>query len=350
MGNDLLRPGGRYNVRRTARDEYTMSIPMPADDLGMTARECPELGCAPGYFKIKLGTGVVEPGYERCYCPYCGREGEQGDFLTRQQQDYAESVVLSETRAGVERMMKDALGLDSRGRRRMGGGMFSIDMSMKSSPPRPVVMPYEEELRRDVTCPHCTLEHAVFGLAVWCADCGKDIFLAHVAAELDVLRKVLSEVPGRRERLGPRVAARDIENALEDTVSLFEAVMKFIYRRKLTETVGAGEADARLSRHRNAFQNPSRACEIARDELGVELFRPIGRDGQEAVDNTFQKRHAITHNLGVVDRKYLEHGAVTGGLGREVPLTAEEVGKIVDLVGQVLTNLYLGLFTTQPGD
>jgi len=346
MSKDLLRPGGRYNVRRTGHGEYTMSLPMPADELGMTARECPEAGCAPGYFKIKLGTGIIEPGYERCYCPYCGYEGEQGDFLTRQQHEYAESVILSETQAGVERMMKDALGLDSRGRRRMGGDMFSIEMSMKSSPLRPVIMPYEEELRRDVTCPHCTLDHAVFGLAVWCADCGKDIFLTHVAAELDVVRKVLGEVPGRRERLGPRVAARDIENALEDTVSIFEAVMKFTYKRKLAETVGADEAEAKLSGLRNAFQNPARAADIVRDDLGADLFGPIGQDAEEAVANTFQKRHAITHNLGVVDRKCLERGSATGGLGREVPLSPDEVEKTVNLVEKVLTSLYTELFIT----
>lgn len=345
MGKDLLPPGGRYNVRRTASDEYTMSLPMPTDDQGMTARACPEPDCAPGYFKIRFGTGVEDPDYDRCYCPYCGREGVQADFLTRAQQDYAKSVVVHEAAGGIERMMKDALGLDSRGHRRMGGDFLSIDMSIKSSPPRPLVMPYEEELRRDVACPHCALAHAVFGLAVWCADCGKDIFLTHLAAELDVVRKVLGEVAGRRERLGPRVAARDIENALEDTVSVFEAVLKFTYRRKLTATLGAEDAEEKLRRVRNAFQNPERAAEILRDELDVDLFGSIGRESGNAVSKTFQKRHAITHNLGVVDRKYLEHGSATGGLGREVPLAAEEVGKTVDLVGRVLAGIYKGLFS-----
>jgi ribosomal protein S27E len=36
----------------------------------------------------------------------------------------------------------------------------------------------EEELRRDVTCPKCGLEHAVFGLASWCPDCGAIFFLS----------------------------------------------------------------------------------------------------------------------------------------------------------------------------
>ncbi len=40
MKNELLLPGGRYNARRTGRDEYTMSLPMPGDQQGMTAREC----------------------------------------------------------------------------------------------------------------------------------------------------------------------------------------------------------------------------------------------------------------------------------------------------------------------
>ena len=56
MGRDLLRPGGRYNVRRTASDEYTMNLPMPTDEQGMTARACPEPDCTPGYFKIRFGT------------------------------------------------------------------------------------------------------------------------------------------------------------------------------------------------------------------------------------------------------------------------------------------------------
>ncbi len=34
-----------------------------------------------------------------------------------------------------------------------------------------------------------------------------------------------------------------------------------------------------------------------------------------------------------------------GGLGRNVPLTAAEVGKTVDLVEQVLSKLYQSLFT-----
>lgn len=78
--------------------------------------------------------------------------------------------------------------------------------------------PVEEELRRDLRCNACGLDHAVFGLATSCSDCGQDMFLQHVAAEFGVIDKILSDAPDRRQRLGPRVAARDLDNALEDVL------------------------------------------------------------------------------------------------------------------------------------
>jgi hypothetical protein len=46
---------------------------------------------------------------------------------------------------------------------------------------------------------------------------------------------MLGQVETRTKELGRRVGARDIENALEDTVSIFEAVLKFIARRHLSD-------------------------------------------------------------------------------------------------------------------
>jgi hypothetical protein len=120
---------------------------------------------------------------------------------------------------------------DGRGRPRprphetteFGGGFISVELNYKPGSKPPIRYPYEEELRRDVTCSRCALEHAVFGLATWCPNCGADILPTHAALELDVLRTALGGVDQRRERLGARVAARDVENALEDAVSIFEA-------------------------------------------------------------------------------------------------------------------------------
>jgi len=91
-----------------------------------------------------------------------------------------------------------------------------VEMSYKQGSPPHVHRPFEEELRRDLICPPCTLVHAVFGLATWCPDCGQDIFMVHVGKEFEVIRAMLGDVDRRRRELGPRVAARDIENALEE--------------------------------------------------------------------------------------------------------------------------------------
>ena len=128
-------------------------------------------------------------------------------------------------------MFEDALDLDSGSHRRIGSDMFSMEMRLERKHRSPPLPPRDETLRRDVTCPECGLEHAVFGLATWCPDCAADIFLTHVRADLDVVRKMLDDIPSRKERLGGRVMARDTENALEDVVSIFEAVMKHTYQR-----------------------------------------------------------------------------------------------------------------------
>jgi hypothetical protein len=229
--------------------------------------------------------------------------------------------------------------------------MFSINLAYKSGGRPEVSRPVEEELRRDVRCPHCTLEHAVFGLATWCPDCGRDVFEEHLDAEFQVARRILAAVEERRSTLGPRVAARDIENTLEDTVSVFEAVLKFLVRRHL---VAAGratdEVDKLLEKTiRSQFQNPELASRLWLEHLGLSLFDEVPPNVVATVSRTFAKRHPITHNLGVVDRKYLER-VESGELhGREVRVSVAEVEAAIESTATVLTTVYRRLFRESPG-
>lgn len=284
MSGRLFRPGGAHRTRHLGGDRYETSISIPADELGMTARECPGGECVPAYFKVKGGTGIVDPDYDRCFCPYCRHEGEPSDFFSREQVEYARSVVMREASAGVEEMLRRELGLDHRGRRQLAKGFINMSIEMKPGHNPPLRNPREEDLRRDITCPKCSLEHAVYGLATWCADCGGDIFLTHVKAEFEVVHKALEDVPGRRERLGRRVAARDVENALEDIVSIFEGVLKFLLRRTLEEKTGREHAEGAVRKARNGFQNPLRAEELLRELLGLELLAGIAQ-GTSAVSS-----------------------------------------------------------------
>src|SRR5574341_130020 len=336
-----IEEGGPHNIRRTGDDQYQMSVSLPLDEDGMLGRECPSDACSPGYFKVRPGTGVTH-GQTIVYCPYCRREADPSDFHTGEQIRFAQDLAKRQALRSVDRMVRDAFGLGSSSKKRLVNGLVSVDVEYKPGQRPPVRQPAEEELRRDIRCPHCGLEHAVFGLATWCSDCGWDVFLEHIEAEFSVLRKVVDEGPWRKDRLGNRVAARDLENALEDIVSIFEAVLKIITRRHLHSVGKSPEVieDLLCVTVRNTYQNVPSAQTTYQESVGKDLFAAISEEQKSELAAIFEKRHPITHNLGVVDRRYLNR-ARSGELeGREVRVSVSEVRTAIDIALNVLGSAY----------
>lgn len=336
MSSRIFRKGGPNRIKRLRGNQYSMTVSIPKDRDGRMARECPNGECSPGYFKVTPGTGITN-GHVLAFCPYCRHEGEPNDFTTQEQLRYAKDLVLNEAQKGVQSMFQDALGLGPSGKRKMGGGFVSIEMSFKPGTLPPVRRPFEDEVRRDVVCPHCGLDQTVFGLATWCADCGEDIFMTHVAGELAVTRTMLGDVNRREEALGKRVMAKDLENCLEDAVSLFEAAVRAIVRRGLTERgLSTDDVDACFKRLGNAFQNVSRT----RKHL-TELFGFTIEDTPfwTQMGQVFEKRHPIAHNLGVVDRKYLERAQQAEREGREVRITSQEIDVLLKHVEEAVRQI-----------
>lgn len=316
-------------------DQYRMSVDLPKDPDGRTARECPSSDCSLGYFKVKGGTGITD-GQEAAYCPYCRHSAEPRGFATQEQLRYAKDMLLNEARKGVDRMIRDAFGIGSSGKKKLGGDFLSIELSYKPSTRPSVRRPLEEELRRDVICPHCTLDHSVYGLAIWCVDCGKDIFITHVEAELDVVRRMLADVDRRREQLGVRIAAKDLENCLEDTVSIFEAVLRALVRRHLaTQGMPAESIHEVIKKIGNAFQSVGRADQVLREKADLCLADCLSPEEMDKLTRIFEKRHPITHNLGVIDKKYLEKARSAEREGREVSITPEEVTEALVISSKV---------------
>lgn len=352
MTDDLFREGGPHRIRRTGDHEYEMSVSLPPDENGMIGRECSSPECSPAYFKVKPGTGTTGE-QAVAYCPYCRTAAEPSRFHTAAQHDFARRTLENEAVEGVQRMFRDALGLGPTGRKKLSGGMISIEMSLENTPRRHVSRPLEEELQRDVRCPSCGLEHAVFGMAFWCPDCGVDLFLEHVHQELAVTLKILDAIDTRRETLGARVAARDVENALEDAVSLFETVLKIVTRRVLmARGLTSLETDEIFRRQvRTTYQSVASAAQTFETQTGVALFAATDVDRRARLEQVFEKRHPITHNLGVVDRGYLRR-AQSGELeGREIRVTAGEVREAVAIAEATLRSAYARtVATTIPTD
>lgn len=351
MSNSLFQEGGPYKIKKTGADQYAMRIPIPNDSEGRIGRTCPNPGCSPGYFRVKLGTGITE-GQQVAYCPYCRHEGQPSDFSTEEQTRYAKEVMMREAQKGIEGMIKDAFGIGPSGKKSLGGGLLSMELSYKPSSPSYVHPPHEDELQRAVICPYCGLNHAVFGLAVWCPDCGHDIFMIHVEAEYEVVKTMLRDVDRRRTELGARIGVRDLENCLEDVVSIYEVVLKVLLVRTLRRR-GKGEEEIQdiiKRRVRNGFQNVNRSAEIIEKELGISLFDFADDAMRKELSCSFEKRHPITHNLGVVDRKYIEKALSVEREGCEISITSTELRATIDIALRVLRGLHARLFSQDIGN
>lgn len=341
MSKSIFREGGALNIRRVSGDTYRAHVTLPPDADGLLARSCSEAQCAPGFFKVKPGTGITSP-QQVAYCPYCAKPAPPNDFATPAQIEYGQALMLEEAKVGVNRALRDSFGLGPSGRRKLLDGFISVEMRMDPIRRRRMQRPIEEELRRDMTCPHCGLVHAVFGLASTCPDCGKDIFLTHVREELNVVAKILAAVPNRRAALGARVAARDVENALEDVVSIFETTMKLVTRKVLFARGQQAPVIAEIiaKRVKAKFQSIRLGGEIYADVIGGDLFGCLVEAEKDSLEQTFEKRHPITHNLGIVDRKYLERVASGDAEGREVRVTPEEILTAIALVDRIVSTAY----------
>jgi uncharacterized Zn finger protein (UPF0148 family) len=349
MSFEIIQEGGPLKAKKTGQDQYSLSISIPKDEDGRSARECPNQECSPGYFKVTPGTGITS-GQTVAYCPYCQRAAKPSDFHTKEQIRYAKELVAREARTGIERAIRDAWGLGSGGKRRLVDGLISVDMEIKpSSPPPHVRKPYEDILRRDLVCPHCTLDHSVYGFGIWCPDCGKDIFTTHVREEIRVIEAIIGDVERRKKELGMRVAARDLENALEDLVSVFEVTLKLEIRRyRKAKGDSSDDIEAIMKKIGSRLQSVSNAVSIVPEFCdGISLFATNSAD-EGKLDRIFQKRHPITHNLGVVDRKYIERVRSGEAEGTEVRVEKNDILETAKITYSILSEFHGKLFPTVP--
>ncbi len=346
MSVKIFKEGGPHNIKKVGPDQYEMSINIPPNEDGRVARRCPDDSCSPGYFKVKPGTGITEK-VEETFCPYCRFSDEPSNFISVEQVRYSKDQVAREAFKDISKAIENGLGLGPSRKKRYGDKHSSMELSFKPGRLPYVRPPSEEVLKRDVICPHCGLDHSVYGLATWCSDCGRDIFMTHVETEFNVIRAMLKDSNRRKKELGARVSQKDIENALEDTVSVFEAALRILVRRKLTEQGTSKEEIENIfkTKIRNSFQNVSFAPKITEEVVGRRIFEGTNTKEVELLNEIFLKRHPITHNLGIVDRKYLEKVRSGGLEGRDVRVTKEEVEQAIKIAFDSLANFHHALFS-----
>ena len=305
-----------------------MKISLPTDENGFTGRECPVEECE-GYYKIKFGTGVMDVGYDKCFCPYCGHESTQDQFFTKEQISYIESIAVHEAQKYIGSEVKK---WDRSLRSSTRNSFIKLRVDYKSSY-RSIAHYAEHELETHLVCDNCTLEFVVFGKFAYCPDCGVDNTLQILRANLDLVQKLLA-----RAKVEENSEFQEflIHNALEDIVSAFDSFGRNSVR---LFTKNTDKSELSIS-----FQNIIRAHGRIQAEFGFDFLKSLDGEDWEKVVQNFQKRHLISHNDGIVDDAYLQ---ITNDpeavIGRKIAVTAEDVEDMLSSIKTIAQGLQIGL-------
>jgi hypothetical protein len=126
------------------------------------------------------------------------------------------------------------------------------------------------------------------------------------------------------------LAGHLIENALEDCVSTFDG-----FGRELCRVHAKKSADA-LKVDKMSFQNLEGAKQNMSRLFNLDLAAGLTDNEWKAAIQGFQKRHLLSHKLGVYDDEYVRKtGDVQAIVGRKASIEADEVREIVRVMGKL---------------
>jgi hypothetical protein len=290
-------------------------VSFPTDENGLTGRECPKCG---KYFKVKFGTGLPT---STCICPYCGRKSDQQDFFTKEQIEYAKSVVLKEVLGpGLAKLEKDFKDLERATRR----DFIQIKVKTKSIPLR--LKHYQErELETHVICDSCGLEFAVYGVFASCPDCGRLNASVVFSKSIEVSKKQLNLIESIAD-LEFELKEAILKGTISGGISAFDAFGKAL--RKSYPSILP-------NKQKNLFQNLEALSEALQKHLSLSLEGIIGRKEAEILNRLFQVRHIYEHNMGVIDDDFVKKVPSSHHLkGRKYSLDESEIQNFLDILSE----------------
>ena|SRR5438552_444975 len=130
------------------------------------------------------------------------------------------------------------------------------------------------------------------------------------------------------------LAEKLIENALEDCVSAFDGFGRELCR------LHANRARNPARVEKMSFQNLEGAKTTFLDLFGMDLSADIVAEEWRAAVSGFQKRHLVTHKLGVVDQEYItKTGDARAVVGRKIGLDADEVRGLARIIRKLAPRL-----------
>lgn len=359
---------------------FTAKVTIPPDDDGMVGFQCPREECRPRYFKVASSPPASAPGSAESsdsddetlfeggenvapspdlaeqavqmleepeqdvptdatgtgakqnlvYCPYCGHAADRQEFFTPEQIEYAHSLILRHFAGLIQQELKQLE------RRPDPRALVSVGISVRPGA-LPAIATYEEtQLKQHVACPHCQTQYAVYGISFTCPECGGGTLLWHLESTAREIRTFLIMPDEVLAYLDARGQEKLVENALEDVVSFWEGYLKALYIQAIRRRYDPQAAANKEGHIGTTFQRIQGACERFSKDLGIDLLQPVGQADQTLLARAFNKRHVLTHNLGLVDDKFLAQTHAAQQVGQEIEVSREETSQALDIVSEVL--------------
>jgi len=313
---------------------HTINIEIPKDENGFIGREC--LECKK-YFKLKPGTGLST---QHCHCPYCEYHGDANTFWTPDQLEYAQSVGKKiACNKFIEPLLNDLTKSFKKLESSTKDGFIQIKVTQKRDKPFFPIKHYSElELETLLTCDHCKLEFAIYGVFSRCPDCNELNAFSIFKKSLEVSQKqflLFQQFPYDEE-----ITQTNLKFIIGNVISAFDALGKEL-RKQYTEMFP--------ERPKNLFQNLNELVNVFSNSYSFDLKSLI--NDFEFIQLMFQVRHIFEHNMGVVDSDFIKKIPTFGHLlGRKYYLKPAEIEKFIiamEEIGNIIENEIKKHYTKQ---
>lgn len=191
-------------------------------------------------------------------------------------------------------------------------------MTQKRDKPFFPIKYYSElELETQLTCDHCTLEFAIYGVFSRCPDCNELNAFSIFKKSLEVSQKqflLFQQFPNDEE-----MTQSNLKFIIGNVISAFDGLGKEL-RNQFPSKFPV--------KPRNLFQNLNDLVEVFFNSYSVDLKSEV--KDFEFIQLIFQVRHIFEHNMGVVDDDFIKKMPTLRHLiGRKYILKPSEIEKFI---------------------
>ncbi len=271
-------------------ENFTVSIPVEADNNGYLDKECPSENCL---FKFKVfADDWGEFKNKKKFCPLCGHKANYDVFWTTEQLKNAKDQAVKQ----AMNIFSDRLSNMAKNFNNKKSDGF-LSMKIKHSYIKNKIKPIlaEEEFEQKITCKKCNLKYSVRGAAFFCPFCGNNSVSEMFDSSMDKIESNINFILNLKEKSDEieNLKITTFENSISDTLIVYESFCQKTYKEKYNPN------------DNTKFQNIKNANKTWKKIFGEDYRDWLTSDEFNKFKKFFQKRHLLIHSSGIVNQEYL---------------------------------------------